>query len=259
MQNEGALPTTKLLNDRDTDPVLKTGVRITESPFLLLGDHGGVAIPESLGTLGLGASDFARHIALDLGVEELGKWLSARLGSPFVWQAYSRLVCDCNRSPADSGWMAEISDATPIPGNLREDEAGRARRREEIFDPYHRAIAQALDSREAAGVSTVLVSLHSFTPAMADGCPRPWELGVLHDGREDGFSRSVLGWLQANSGRVVGNNEPYALCETDFTVPHHAFARGLRYLELEVRQDLLCGPEFVPIAELLAECFEACA
>lgn len=251
------MPLVKLLNNRDPDPVLKTAVDVTASPFLMIGDHGGVAIPEALGTLGLGKADLARHIALDLGVEELGKSLSARLGAPFLWQAYSRLVCDCNRAPDDSAWMPEISDGTVVPGNRGVDEAGRARRREEIFEPYHRAIGEALDRREAAETETVLLSLHSFTPAMG-GEQRPWEVGVLHDGREDDFARAALAWLQANSSYVVGDNQPYRLCEIDFTVPHHAFPRGLRYLELEVRQDVLCDERFEPMADLLAECFLAC-
>ncbi len=251
----------KLLNDRDPDPVLKTGLAVTASPFLMVGDHGGVAIPEALGDLGLPPAELRRHIALDLGVEALGKALSARLGAPFLWQAYSRLVCDCNRAPGDPGWMPEVSDGTPVPGNSGVSEAQQAARREQIFDPYHRAIAEALDRREAAGIETVLLSLHSFTPAMAGamaGEARPWELGVLHDRREDDFALAVLAWLQANSDRVVGDNEPYRLCATDFTVPHHAYPRRLRYLELEVRQDVLTGANFDSVADLLAECFVAC-
>lgn len=247
----------KLLNHRDPDPVLRTAVGVTASPFLMIGDHGGAAIPEALGDLGLPAEELRRHIALDLGVEALGKALSARLDAPFLWQVYSRLVCDCNRNPDDPAWMADVSDGTAVPGNQGVSAAERTARRKEIFDPYHRAIGQALDDRAAAGVDTVLLSLHSFTPEMA-GARRPWELGVLHDGREDDFALRVLSWLQDNSRRVIGDNEPYALCEVDYTVPHHAYSRGLRYLELEVRQDILCDTRFDAIVDLLAECFPAC-
>jgi predicted N-formylglutamate amidohydrolase len=37
----------------------------------------------------------------------------------------------------------------------------------------------------------------------------------------------------------VGDNQPYTMDEVDFTIPLHAGARGLDYLELETRQDLL--------------------
>jgi predicted N-formylglutamate amidohydrolase len=41
----------------------------------------------------------------------------------------------------------------------------------------------------------------------------------------------------------VGDNEPYRMDTVDFTVPHHAMKRGLDYLELEVRQDLIADEE----------------
>jgi predicted N-formylglutamate amidohydrolase len=49
----------------------------------------------------------------------------------------------------------------------------------------------------------------------------------------------MLALLGAEHGLEVGDNQPYALGETDYTVPVHAQARGLDYLELEVRQDLI--------------------
>ena len=39
---------------------------------------------------------------------------------------------------------------------------------------------------------------------------------------------------------MVGDNDPYFLSdETDYTIPRHAEARGLMYVEIEVRQDLV--------------------
>ena len=40
-------------------------------------------------------------------------------------------------------------------------------------------------------------------------------------------------------GAEAGDNQPYAMDATDATVPMHADARGIDYLELEVRQDLI--------------------
>ena len=40
---------------------------------------------------------------------------------------------------------------------------------------------------------------------------------------------------------VVGDNQPYAMDGTDNTIPLHAAARGLDYLEIEVRQDLIAA------------------
>jgi predicted N-formylglutamate amidohydrolase len=237
-----------LLNPSDPNPVRKTAADAVDCPFVLLGDHAGAAIPQSLDDLGLAEADRARHIALDIGVEALGRALSARLGAPFVSQAYSRLVVDCNRDPADSGWIARESDGTRVPGNAAVPAVQRKARRSEIFEPYHRAIEAVLDARNAAGRQTVLVSLHSFTPALG-GERRPWQVGVLHDGRRDDFALGVLARLRALGDVVVGDNQPYRMDSTDYTVPRHAYPRGLRYVELEVRQDLLADPAGIAWAD----------
>lgn len=215
---------------------------------MLVGDHAGMAIPEALGDLGLSDDDRGRHIAIDLGVEALGRALADRLECMFLSQSYSRLVVDCNRHPEDPEWIVEESDGTVVPGNFGLSATRREERRNAIFDPYHRAIAEELDLRSDA--ETVFVSLHSFTPVIS-GRARPWEIGVLHDGHEDGFARRVQEALRG-AGLTIGDNEPYRMDATDYTVPHHAFARGLPYLELEVRQDWLT--ENLPLAtEVVAD------
>lgn len=208
------------------------------SPFLLLGDHAGNAVPVSLGDLGLGAEERTRHIAWDIGVAGLGQALAARLDATFVRQTWSRLVIDCNRDPRSPGAVPEVSDGTIIPGNAGLSDADRAARVAEVHEPYQAAIADEIARRDAAGRETVLLSLHSFTPSM-EGFDRPWDAGVLHDGHEDAFARRLLAVMQAEPGLTVGDNEPYRMNEVDHTVPRHAFAAGLAYAELEIRQDLL--------------------
>ena len=52
---------------------------------------------------------------------------------------------------------------------------------------------------------------------------------------------------------LIGDNEPYRMDGTDYTVPRHAIANGLDYLELEVRQDLIADPAGqAEVAALLA-------
>ena len=79
-------------------------------------------------------------------------------------QLYSRLVLDCKRDPAAPDSIAEVSEATAIPGNRALSATERKARREAIFDPYHGAIAALLDRRRMAAQATVLVAMHSFTP-----------------------------------------------------------------------------------------------
>ena len=242
-----------LLNASDGDPVRTNSVPVTESPFLIVGDHAGKAIPAALQDLGLSAEDRSRHIAMDLGVEELGLALADKLGAPFLWQHFSRLVCDCNRHPDDPEWAIEISDGTPVPGNSRLNKEAKQARRESIFDPYQDAIASAISRRHASGQPSVFVSLHSFTPSMG-GQQRPWDIGILHDGHEDAFARNMLELLRGRREYCIGDNQPYEMDETDYTVPRHAYPLGLPYVEIEVRQDLLSGPaEIKKMAALLEE------
>ena len=208
------------------------------SPFLLIGDHAGAAIPVAMGDMGLSAADRARHIAIDIGVYGLGHALARRLDAPFLHQSYSRLVIDCNRDPAHAEAIPALSDGTVIGDNADLDMAEKAERVRAIHRPYHQAMADLIAARTAAGRETILLSLHSFTPVLS-GDVRPWDIGILHwRGRTD-FALSILDQLRSIAGVVVGDNEPYAMDATDYTVPLHAFPNGLRYAEIEVRQDLI--------------------
>ena len=224
------------------------------SPFLLIGDHAGNIIPEGLGDLGLSAMDRVRHIAWDIGVGALGDALAERLDAVFVRQTYSRLVIDCNRDPAEPGAMPEVSDGSTIPGNVGLTDGQKQARIDAIHQPYQVAIAEEIVRRLSVGLKTVLVSLHSFTPHM-EGVQRPWHAGVLFDGRNDAFAWALLERLQAEADLVVGENEPYRMNAVDHTVPLHAFAAGLAYAELEIRQDLLGDEEGVEVwVERLERC-----
>jgi predicted N-formylglutamate amidohydrolase len=131
-----------------------------------------------------------------------------------------------------------MSEATVISGNegLSRDAAGL--RREAIFDPYHRRIAEVIEQRQRDGVPTVLVSLHSFTPVYA-GIERPWHIGALYH-RDTRLPPLLLKLLRGEADLVIGDNEPYAVSdETDYTIPVHGEARGLMNTGIEIRQDLI--------------------
>lgn len=194
-------------------------------------------MPRRLEGLGLTPQAMDLHIAWDIGVAGLGQRLSAALDACFIRQTYSRLVIDCNRKPGAEGSIPEISDGTLIPGNVGLRPAQIAARQASVYDPYQQAIAGALDQRFLTRRPTLLVSLHSFTPWM-DGQARPWRMGVLH--RSDSrLSDQMLALLRGEMGEAAGDNQPYRMDQTDNTVPLHADERGLDYLELEVRQDLI--------------------
>ncbi|MET0362691.1 MAG: N-formylglutamate amidohydrolase [Sphingobium sp.] len=234
MKSEARTP---LLGPGDPAPVRVTNPD-GRSSFLLIGDHAGLAIPGALGTLGLTSQDLSRHIACDIGVAGLGRRMAAALDACFIEQVYSRLVVDCNRAGnhADAFWTK--SDGTVIPGNLTLTAAEREARHAAIQAPYQAAIAAELARRDAAGRTTILVSLHSFTPVM-DGRARPWDVGILHDGGDARFAVALRDYLTQAGRFIIGDNQPYRMDHTDYTVPLHAYDQRRLYAELEIRQDHL--------------------
>ena len=241
MTREASLPEHRLLTQGDPPPV-EVLCADGRSDLLLVVDHAGRAVPAALGRLGLPESEFRsefeRHIAWDIGAMGVARHLSALLDAALIAQAYSRLVIDCNRRPGHATSIAPRSDGTDIPANAGLDEPACRARVAEIFRPYQDAIAAAIDARTAAGRETVLVAVHSFTPAMA-GRVRPWHVGLLtnHDPR---LGHALMALLEREGDLVVGDNEPYRLSDLDdYTVPVHGERRGLLHVELEIRQDLI--------------------
>jgi predicted N-formylglutamate amidohydrolase len=226
------------LGPSDPPPYLASGEG-AESPYLFVCDHAGRTIPACLDSLGMELSQMDRHIAWDIGAGGVAVRLGEILGAFVIRQTYSRLVVDCNRAVGSDDMFPVLADGAAAPRNEGLDEVGRQARLDAIYTPYHDRIAAEIDAR--AGRPTVVVSVHSFTPAMS-GVSRPWHIGVLHDGTSNG-SLKMLELLRAETDLVVGDNEPYAMDEVDYTIPHHAITRGLPYLELEIRQDLITEPE----------------
>lgn len=229
---------TSALLGRDDPPPVEIFNPAGCSSFLLIGDHAGNRVPAGLGELGLPRAELERHIGWDIGVAELGQRLARALDAVFIAQRYSRLVIDCNRSPERADAMPEVSDATAIAANVGLSAEQRAARVAAIHTPYQQAIAAELARRDARGETTIMVALHSFTPAMG-GVVRPWHAGVLHDSGDTRFALAVLARLKAEPGLIVGDNEPYSMDVIDHTIPLHAGDARRLYLELEVRQDLL--------------------
>lgn len=211
------------------------------SPFVFACDHAGRALPRRLGNLGLSEAELTRHIAWDLGVAEVGRLLAQRLGAYLILQNYSRLVIDANRPPGTPQSILTLSEATHIPGNETLSPADAEQRAAEVFWPYHRALAAELDRRHEAGIPTIFVSLHSFTPVFL-GRSRPWHAGVLYQ-RDRRFAEPLLALLRAEPGLTIGDNEPYAVSDaTDYSVVNYGEQRGYHHVEIELRQDLITEP-----------------
>ena len=204
------------------------------SRALVVCDHASCRIPAALGTLGVSEVERTEHIGWDIGAGAVARRLSALLDAPAVLAGYSRLVIDCNRPAAAPDRIPPVSDSVPVPGNNGLDQAAVDARIAEIFTPYHDAIAAALDRMTGNSLVPVLVAVHSFTPQLAGGDPRPWEIGICWD-KDRRMAAPLIERLRAD-GLVVGANEPYDFgVLTDYTVPVHAEGRGLSSLLIEIR------------------------
>jgi predicted N-formylglutamate amidohydrolase len=208
------------------------------SPLLLVADHAGRTVPRALGRLGVAPPDFERHIAFDIGIAGVGRMLADALGATLIQQIYSRLVIDCNRPPGAPTSIPEISELTPIPGNVGLSEADREARAGAIFWPYHRRIEAELERRRLAGEPTALIALHSFTPVFK-GAARPWHVALLYN-RDRRLADRLLTLFGREQDLVVGDNQPYFVSDTtDYTIPAHGERRGLPHALIEIRQDLI--------------------
>jgi predicted N-formylglutamate amidohydrolase len=208
------------------------------SPFLLVADHAGNAMPRALGRLGLAEAELSRHIAYDIGIAGVGRGLADALAATLIAQNYSRLVIDCNRPPGVATSIPDISERTPIPGNANLSSEQKDARARAIFWPYHTRIEAELDRRRQAGRPTALVALHSFTPVYK-GVARPWHAALLYH-RDPRLAHVLIALLNKEPRLVVGDNQPYFVSDaSDYTIPVHGERRGLPHALIEIRQDLI--------------------
>jgi predicted N-formylglutamate amidohydrolase len=209
--------------------------------LVLIADHAGRVLPPEYGSLGLSADQFERHIAFDIGVEALTKELARDLAAPAVLANFSRLLIDANRGEDDPTLIRQIYDRTIIPGNLGVDATERENRLASYFRPYQNAVRNVIDQVWAVSTKPpLIVSLHSFTPRLANGSPRPWHIGLLSDADRRATDR-LLNNLAGESGLIIGDNEPYDGALKGDTLYVQASARGLAHVLIEVRQDLIAG------------------
>src|SRR6476661_7096283 len=193
---------TSLLEGEGAPAILVNGGG--RSSYVLICEHASNRLPRTLGTLGLPQAELTRHIAWDIGAEQVARRLSRLMDAPLVLQRYSRLAYDCNRPPDAADAMPEISESTDIPGNRNLSPADKLARIRQIYRPFHGAITDLLDGRAAAGVRSLVVSIHSFTPVYK-GERRTVELGILHD-RDRSLPERLMPCFATVDARY---NEPY--------------------------------------------------
>lgn len=199
-------------------------------PILLICDHASNRVPPDI-DLSIDTALLDNHIAVDIGAADVTRSLADRLGAPAVLGTVSRLVIDLHRQVDHPGLIPMSSDGHDIPGNRNADRAKRIAR---FHAPYHQAIAALVDRHRPR----LIVSIHSFTPALETGGPqRPWEVGILSN--RDRRAADLAVALFGKAGCVTGDNQPYSGRLLNATLNRHAEARGIASFAIELRNDLL--------------------
>ena len=212
------------------------------SPVVLLCEHASNHIPARYARLGLTEADLQRHIAYDIGAADVARQLAVLLDAPLLLSGFSRLLIDCNRPLAAPSSIPARSEDTDIPGNTGIDAAERAARDAQFFAPFRTAVADLLDARLRAGVPTLLIGMHSFTPVYL-GERRAMQAGFLYLAARRLGQALIDGLRRADPSLTVGDNEPYRVTpDGDYTVPHQGDCRGIPTALIEVRQDLIAEP-----------------
>lgn len=228
--------------DPDEPPAFEVRNQEGSSPYVLLCDHASSRMPRKLGRLGLPAPEAVTHIGWDIGAANVARAVSAALDAPLVMSGYSRLAIDCNRPPGSPASIPAVTCDIHVPGNVDVGAIERAAREEQLFWPYHRAIGKLLAERDARGVTSVILSIHSFTPSLY-GEARPWHFGVMY-GNDRTLAALFLDAFSKESGLVVGDNRPYHVTDaSDYGVPTYAERPGRLGVLIEIRQDLIDSAE----------------
>ena len=245
--------TQRLLADDEPVPFVIMNGKST-APILLVCDHASRRFPQALGTLGLDPVALRCHLALDIGASALTEQLATTLSATAVLCQYSRLIVDCNRRLMDPSAFLEFGDGIVVPGNRNLHPEEKKMRADEIFWPYHNAVASQVERLGAGDRPPIFIAVHSFTPVLNGEC-RAWEMGVLWD--TDRATAEIILHELREAGFHVGDNEPYSgKAPHDFTVDHHAELIGLPHAAIEIRQDLIDNEQGVAeIAEILQRIF----
>ncbi len=212
-----------------------------KGPFVIACEHASNFIPDELNNLGLDDAALNSHIAWDPGAQAVAEVMALALDAPLVVGRVSRLVYDCNRTADAPSAIADESDNIAVPGNQNLSEAERRDRAERFYQPFHDALAAALDAQVKTGRLPTLITVHSFTPVY-NGQRRELDIGILHDA-DTRLADSMLDIAEADDGVLVLRNAPYGPEDgVTYTLVKHAIKRGGRGLlnvMIEIRNDLI--------------------
>lgn len=236
-----------------------SGPQPSAIPVLVAVPHAGRAYPESL-LRDMRQPESAALKLEDRYADRLAQAVARETGAGLLVANAPRAMIDLNRAPDDIDWemfgkgdRPDIGSYTPsrrarsglgliprrVPGigelwKRRHEEADLAARIDDIHEPYHAALSQALAEMRERWGAALLLDLHSMPPIPVRGGLRPPEF-VLGDR----FGASCHGSLVAvafshldEHGRMAAHNRPYS---GGYVLQRHGEPHsGLHAMQIEV-------------------------
>lgn len=195
-------------------------------------EHASNRVPRPLHTRAHDGALLRDHWGYDIGAANVTRELARLDGAGAVLSRVSRLVVDVNRTPEDPTLvLADTGEGRPSFNHVYD--------REERVRLYHAPFHDLVNTRIEADRPALLVSIHSFTPVYR-GQVRTVEAGVLFD-QHDELSLRLVERLRAQGLRTEPN-EPYSgKAGLIYSAHRHGHERGLPYVEIELRQDLIAS------------------
>lgn len=220
-------------------------------------DHATNHVPQGYDNLGLEDQYLQEHIAYDIGAEAVTRKICDMMGVSAVLGPVSRLLVDCNREPGMSSMIPASSDGIDIPANRDLTPSVIEARMQAYYYPFHAAGEKLVAAHLAAGVTPLVIGMHSFTPIMNEE-ERPWHVGFLWN-EDPRLAQAMIGLFERETDLVVGDNLPYSGKDLYYTMQRHGADHGLPQTTLEIRQDLVDTEDKVMqwaalIADVLDEC-----
>lgn len=151
-------------------------------------EHAANAVPEEYRRLFAGHAEVLRtHRAYDRYALELAGRLARTFHAPLLAARVTRLLVDCNRSPASRNLFSPYS--RPLARQEKE------RIRAAWHTPHQAAVAEEVAGIIRTGAMAVQLAIHSFTPVL-NGTVRTADLGLLYDPARSGEKKLCARWLE---------------------------------------------------------------
>lgn len=229
--------------------------RSTATPVVVEVPHAGLAVDAlSLATLAAPARSLGRDA--DLYVDELYRG-APEYGASMLVAHLSRYVCDLNRSESDVDsraveggaassaphglvWRSTTEARPALLAPLSRDEF--ARRLDEIYHPYHRALAALIADKKRRFGFAILVCAHSMPSFGRAGHADPGQARAdVVPGSRGGTStdpavRQVTEEIAASFGWTLRHDDPY---RGGFSTAHYGKpAEGVHAIQIEIARRL---------------------